>query len=74
MKTKFLTIYGIAIVIVGFSTILFLDSNIFSENDTIMKSDAEILDEINRQATIQKNNHNQEKFREQATLMEEKIR
>jgi len=74
MKTSFLIISGIAIIIVGLSALLFLDSNIFSENQTIMKSDAEILDEINRQATIHKNNDSQEKFHKQVTLMEEKIR
>ena len=58
----------------GFSTILLLDINTFSENSTITKSDAEILDEINMEATIQKNNSNQQKFHEQAALMEEKIR
>ena len=65
---------GIVIMVAGFSTILLLDSNIFSENDTIMKSDAEILEEINKQATIHKNNSNLEKFREQVVLMEEKTR
>ncbi|MDH5463726.1 MAG: hypothetical protein OEW49_05400 [Nitrosopumilus sp.] len=73
MKTTFLIIVGVIIMAVGFSTILFLESNIFFENDT-MRSDAETLDEINRQATIQKNNNNQEKFYEQTMLMEEKIK
>ena len=45
-----------------------------SENITITKNDAEILDKINMEATIQKNNNNQQKFHEQAALMEEKIR
>ena len=38
------------------------------------KSDAEILDEINTEATIHKNNSNQQKFRDQAVMMEEKTR
>jgi len=45
-----------------------------SGNNAGMKSDAEILDEINTQATIHKNNNNEEKFHEQAALMEEKIK
>ena len=74
MKTRVLTISVIAIIIAGFSTILLVDNDMFSENNTIMKSDAEILDEINRQASIHKNNDNQEKFHEYVILMEEKIR
>ncbi len=62
------------VLIAGFLTIVLFDGGSFSENNTIMKSDAEILDEINRQAAIHKNNNNQEKFHDQAALMEEKIK
>ena len=75
MKAKVLIIVGIVVALIaGFSAVVLFDGDIFSENNTTMKSDAKILDEINRQATIHKNNNNHEKFREQATLMEEKIR
>ena len=74
MKTKIpITVIAVMIAI-GFSTILLLDTNTFSENNTMKKSDAEILDEINTEATIHKNNSNQQKFRDQAVMMEEKTR
>jgi len=69
MKTRY-KIFLIA----GFAAVVLFGSNTFSENNALMKRDAEILDEINRQATIYKNSNNQEKFHEQATLMEEKIK
>jgi len=74
MRTKFLAICAIAITIVGFTTMLFLEKNMFSENNTPIRSDAELLEEINRQAIVHKNNNNQEKFHEQSALIEEKIR
>ena len=74
MNAKLLIICAIAIVAVVFSTVLFLENNsTFSENDTEIKNDAKLLDEINMQAAIQKNNGNEEKFREQTALMEETI-
>jgi len=75
MKTELLMIIGIIVVLIaGLSAIVLFDGDTFSENSTLMKSDAEILEEINMQASIHKNNGNQEKFREQVTLMEEKIK
>ncbi len=74
MKTEFLMIIGIVILIAGFSTVVLFDGSTFSETNAVVKNDAEILGEIHRQAIIHKNNDNQEKFREQAALMEEKIR
>jgi len=75
MKTKLLMIIGIIVVLIaGFSAIVLFDDGTFSENNTLMKNDAEILNEINMQAAIHKNNGNQEKFQEQVALMEEKIK
>ena len=73
MKTRFLVIAAIVIMISGFSIVVLLNSNSFPENNTVRKSDAAILDEINRQATIHRSN-NQEKFHQQAALMEEKVK
>ena len=75
MKTKVSIIIGVAVLLIaGFSAVVMFDGDTFSENNTMMKSDAELLDEINRQAVIHKNNDDQDKFHKQATLMEEKIR
>lgn len=74
MKTKPLIIIGIVVLIAGLSAVVLFDGGTFSENNVVIKSDAEILDEINLQAAIHKSDYNEEKFREQAALMEEKIR
>ena len=72
MKTRLLISMGIVMLIAGFSAVLLFDSDAIFENNNMMKSDAEILEEINMQATIHKNNNNQEKFDEQMSIMQER--
>jgi len=74
MKVMLLVIVGAVIIITMFSVVVSFDGGTFSENNAVMKSDAKLLDEINKQATIHKNNNNLEKFHEQTALMEEKIK
>ena len=74
MNKILLTIFGIATIIIIFLTILFFDDNLFTKNKIIMKSEEEMLNEINLQAAIYKNNNDEKNFHEQVVLFEEKIK
>ena len=73
MKSKLLIIIGVIIAVAASATVLFLGADI-DENNTMIKNNAEILYEINQQAIIYRESENQEKFDQQATLMQEKIK
>ena len=60
MKTRLLIIFGIMVLTAGLSASVLFDDDIFSENNTVMKSDAELLDEINKQAVISYKNDDKE--------------
>ena len=74
MNILFLVSLAVTIIIILFLTILFFDDTLFSENKKIMKSDEEILREINLQATIYKNNNDEKNYHKQVVLFEEKIK
>ncbi len=74
MNIKFLITLIVTIIIIISLTILFFDDNLFTENKKIMKSDEEILHEINLQATTYKNNNDEKNYHEQVLLFEEKIK
>ena len=74
MNIIFLVTLTVTIIIIILLTILFFDDNLFTENKIIMKSDEEILNEINLQATIYKNNNDEKNYHEQVVLFEEKIK
>ena len=70
MKSRYkITIVSITCAI---TAILVFGSIIFSQSNTLMKSDAEILDEINTIATTYQKNDDNEKFDEQMSIMKEK--
>jgi len=73
MRIRLLLITAIVILIAGFASVVLFDST-FPENNTVMKSDAEILDEINQQAIIFYKNDDKEKTDEQRTLMKDIIK
>jgi len=60
------------VLIAGFSAVVLFDGGTFSENNTMMKGDVEILSEINKQAIIHQKKNNQEEFDEQMSIMKEK--
>ncbi len=70
MKTRFLVIIGV--LIAGLLAVVLFDDGTFSENNIVMKSDAEILNEINLQAIIHQNTGNHENLDGQLILMKEK--
>jgi len=73
MKAKVLIIVGIvAVLIAVLLTVGLFNGGTFSENNAVMKSDGETLDELNRQGTIYQKNGNQENFDGQMILMKEK--
>ena len=74
MKNRLLIIIGIIVLTAGLSTVVLFDGGVFSENNTVMKSDAELLDEINQQAVISYKNDNKEETDRQRTLMKDIIK
>ena len=74
MKIGLWMIIGIAVLIAGISAIVLFDGDTFFENNTMMKSDAEILTGINQQAITYQKNEDQIKFDQQAILMQEKLK
>ena len=72
MTSRLLIIIGIVLLIAGFLIALLFGSDKFSENNAMIKSDAEILEEINKQGIIYQKIANQEKFDEQMKLMQKK--
>ena len=74
MNIIFLITLIVTIIIIISLTILFFDNDLLTENKKIMKSDEEILREINLQATIYKNNNDERNYHKQVVLFEEKIK
>ena len=70
MKTRIWIL--IVILIAGFSVVLLFTNNSSSENNIMMKSDAEILTEINDVATTYQKNDDKARFDEQMEIMQKK--
>lgn len=74
MKTRLLIIIGIIVLTAGLSASMLFDDGTFFENNTMMKNDAELLDEINQQAVISYKNDDKEKTDEHRMLMKDIIK